>query len=379
MLRDDTDLRRWLHPGDGRFSIWLSQAGLWLELGAPGTALVHRLPPQAPVVDLLRACRDHAELVARLGDPARRQRAWGQAEQLLEPLFARPSPPTRRQVQALQGWEPLIERHAYWVAARLTQVIDAERPPLLAALGAERAEAGARACRYWRLVLMMAHMTLLAAAPGASGWLTEMARSFTWERWTPSFPLVRERSLYVAGIAGRAAAAFGAGVTESYLRMLAGVRSPLGAFDAVLGLSAIALADPSACGSIHRELQLRLERMRAAGTAGTHVEGVFRSAFAVLRDPPAARQRAAAVLGLGEPTDLLATPAVLRADAASCLASGEYLGLIALPAMIAAPMSAFFPQRVVGAARLWLSEPQILGVLRGSWCIDDPTARPTVH
>lgn len=48
---------------------------------------------------------------------------------------------------------------------------------------------------YWSVLHTMAHLILLAAEEGARSWLIEMANDFTWIVWTPTFALLRERTL----------------------------------------------------------------------------------------------------------------------------------------------------------------------------------------
>jgi hypothetical protein len=73
---------------------------------------------------------------------------------------------------------------------------------------------------YYDLTHMTAHLTLLCSGLGARPWLAAMANSFTWTSWTPTFPLVRERTIWLAAAAARSAVAFGAGVVDRYLDAL---------------------------------------------------------------------------------------------------------------------------------------------------------------
>lgn len=57
-------------------------------------------------------------------------------------------------------------------------------------------------------------LALVASSNEARPWLADMANSFVWENWTPSFVLLRERTFWLAAIAARSAAAFGESVVE---------------------------------------------------------------------------------------------------------------------------------------------------------------------
>src|SRR6202043_1893948 len=102
----------------------------------------------------------------------------------------------------------------------------------------------------WQLAQAVGQLTLLASSNEARPWLASMAKSFVWENWTPSFVLLRERTFWLAAIAARSAAAFGESVVEGYLRRLSQAKHPMMTFDALFGLTAIALANPSSKASI---------------------------------------------------------------------------------------------------------------------------------
>jgi ferredoxin-NADP reductase len=70
--------------------------------------------------------------------------------------------------------------------------------------------------KYYALIHTVAHLTLLCSGSGATPWLSDMAKSFTWTNWTPTFPLVRERTVWLAAAAARSAIAFGAEVVDRY-------------------------------------------------------------------------------------------------------------------------------------------------------------------
>ena len=66
---------------------------------------------------------------------------------------------------------------------------------------------------------------------------------FDWINWTPTFTLLRERTVWLAACAARSAAAFGEPVVERYLSPLGRASHPFKIFDALFGLTAIALGN----------------------------------------------------------------------------------------------------------------------------------------
>ena len=71
-----------------------------------------------------------------------------------------------------------------------------------------------------------------------SPWLNVMASQFSWTMWTPTFPLLRERTAWLAACAARPALAFGEPVIGRYLAALSKAEHPMKAFDALFGLVA---------------------------------------------------------------------------------------------------------------------------------------------
>src|SRR5260370_27122219 len=88
---------------------------------------------------------------------------------------------------------------------------------------------------------VMAHLVFHASEPGAGSWLGEMARQFHWNSWTPSFPFLRERTMWLATCAARSAIAFGTSVLDRYVGVLAAAAHATKVFDAPFGLTALAL------------------------------------------------------------------------------------------------------------------------------------------
>jgi hypothetical protein len=108
------------------------------------------------------------------------------------PFILPGSLPLREQYLRLDRWAPLIERPVYRFCARAVGELDSWRGTALT--GANHLALGGEAVlsRYYALVHTVAHLTLLCSGQGAIPWLSDMAKSFTWKTWTPTFTLVRE-------------------------------------------------------------------------------------------------------------------------------------------------------------------------------------------
>src|SRR5260370_30473945 len=158
-----------------------------------------------------------------------------------------------------------------------------------------------------------------------------MANRLAWKERTPSFVLLRERTFWLAAIAARSAAAFGEPVVEGYLRRLSQAKHPMMVFDALFGLTAIALANPSSKAPILTELN----GLRDANLALTRDYGVYlishESAVRVLSGPPVEPQEFRELHWRAGSAKGMATRPALVGDPAALSASGEYLGFSMLP------------------------------------------------
>jgi hypothetical protein len=153
----------------------------------------------------------------------------------------------------LAEWAPLAEVTAYDVAARIAMGLDRMRRTVHDACALSRPDADELIIGYRTFVETLARTTLFATDAGAP-WLAEVASVFEWSKWTPSFPLVRERDLRSAAIGARAASRFGPTVIERYLNALRRARHPLFALDAIVGLTAIGLRHPGEREALFRSL-----------------------------------------------------------------------------------------------------------------------------
>jgi len=164
--------------------------------------------------------------------------------------------PSREQYTVLRHWSPLLEQLAYKSGARLSILLDLLRPEIKENLTADAEKAHPQLYLYWSALHVMANLILLASDAECRPWLDEMASRLSWAMWTPTFPLLRERTVWLAACAARSAVAFGEPVIGQYLATLSKAAHPMKAFDALFGLVAIALGREVAADSILSEIDL---------------------------------------------------------------------------------------------------------------------------
>ena len=202
---------------------------------------------------------------------------------------------------------------------------------------------------YWITLHTMGHLLTIASSPAARHWLAEMASSFTWKEWTPSFVLSRERTLWLMAIAAKSAVACGEPVVDRYLSKLSRSDHPVKSFDALLGLVSIGLDRPD----IARAVVTEIEAVGAFGfddpSRSDFVGLMLNCAIETLREPQASEKlfdrwtRNAATSKLGHPK-LLGLDA-LRLDPTEITPEGRLLGLIALPSIIRSPLGEYYPRQ----------------------------------
>ena len=82
-----------------------------------------------------------------------------------------------------------------------------------------------------------------------------------WSTWRKASDGTRDRSLWCAMIAARAAAAFGPAVIDGYGKMLANAQHPVGGLDAILGLASIGVCHEAARRATIDVIQNERERL----------------------------------------------------------------------------------------------------------------------
>ncbi len=182
-------------------------------------------------------------------------RTLRRARKLMEPLVRGWGLPSREQFGRLVEWSPVLEPLAYRCATRIGSLVDTIRYDIVESKVKDLKESEARLAQYWVAMHAMANTILLSSAPEANPWLSGMAKRIQWILWTPTIPLLRERTLWLAACAARSAIAFGHGVVEKYLRLVSHATHSVRVFDALYGLSAIALEDVDAARTVLAELR----------------------------------------------------------------------------------------------------------------------------
>ena len=256
---------------------------------------------------------------------------------------------SRQKFLHLQSWAPVLEQHAYKSAAAMAASLDLMRPQLVSGHDDQRPLQTALLNEYWRRAHVMAQLSLLVADGEAATWLAGMADQFAWINWTPTFPLLRERTIWLAACAAKSAAAFGEAVVSKYLVRLQRTRYPFKAFDALFGLTAIALT--SSDGALRSRPELRHLRNSVHSLT---VSGVEYMTLALRRchwsDP---RRHVPETAAAGRPHPWMEEQSPLGLATEQALVwlirrpsqKRPYLRFVALPTILATPEEQFNPDQ----------------------------------
>jgi hypothetical protein len=365
--------------------VLLPRSDAWLKIDAGRPATVQRAPiPGLVQVNLDVAATQDGVLRTDLMAATNRTKATSQALQLLTPLFDGDQIPNREQVRILIKWAPAIERVAYRFCALTTELLDRLRPPLVLGLSKPGGVPGEKLVEYWNFAHIMGHLTLLASPRDAHSWLTGLANSFEWVNWTPTFPLLRERTLWLSAVAARSAVAFGESTIDKYLATFARAEHPLKSFDALFGLLAIALDQKSMAPHVVTEIQrIRRGASHRGAPFDALTDTMTDTALNVLRNPATARLQFDQIGSLAmdrqsRATGGFLTPAALRQDPTQILLSGEMLGLLALPTFVGAPAQTYYPLSSIPTFGVSPSPHEIAAVIGRAW-VPEGIAPPTVH
>jgi hypothetical protein len=270
-------LQKLARASDGQsFMVSQFRSHAWLKLGNDRRITVHRERVDGlKTVDLALALGSNPDLTDTLQHTLSRT-ALATASELLDPVWEMDGMPSREQYAVLRQWSPLLDQLAYKSGARILNLIDSLRPEIIEHLSAGTQGTDPRLSAYWSGLHVVAHLTLLASEPEARPWLNDMASQFRWTRWTPTFPLLRERTLWLAACAARSVVAFGDPVVGQYLATLSTAEHPMKAFDALFGLVAIALGRKVVAASILSEIRSLKEALGSRHVA--HAD-YFRMAY----------------------------------------------------------------------------------------------------
>jgi hypothetical protein len=348
----------------------------WLKVGGNGYTVERKRQARLSVIDLDELLPTLPEFERSLQDSMQRTHALKDAYNIIEPLFQPLPIQSRSNFHEIFKWAPLLEQLAYKAAMHILQVLDRLRPVVRLELDGAAGIGAASLHTYWQLVHALGQLTLIASSNEARPWLASMATGFVWENWTPSFVLLRERTFWLAAIAARSAAAFGESAVENYLRRLSQAKHPMMVFDALFGLTAIALANPSSKAPILTALsELRVANLALARDHNVYLIS-YESAVRVLSGPPI-EQREFRELHwrAGSPKGMATRPALIG-DPTALSASGEYLGFSMLPFVTDSPQSEHFP-KFPAYSEKEISRGKIAAAFRRAW-VAEP-ASPARH
>jgi hypothetical protein len=357
----------------------VSQLGLcaWLQLGNGPGLRIHRAPLDGlATIDFDLALASHPHVQDALRRALSQTAARSYASERLEAICGTSALPSRTQFAMLRPWSPLLEQLAYKAGARIMALLDMQRPEILQTLATGTPASNPPVEVYWSVLHDMAHLILFAAEEEAQSWLVDLASQLTWTRWTPTFALLRERTVWLAACAARSAIAFGEPVVGDYIIALSAAKHPMKAFDALFGLVAIALAHQGAAPAILMEVRslkkaLVNQRLAHADYFRLAYDDAIRTiaeAESIDHITPVEMQElhwhAQSPVGL-------ATRTALCADPASFSSSGRFLGFAMLPTVISTAPEEHYS---VTAAR-WRRDLEIAGhdiadIMRRAWLPD---------
>lgn len=343
-LEEDRQVQDALRPPDAeRFCVRLDDRDCWIEVGSLRPAAIHRsLPVDLAEVVLPWKNGLPAALSDTLSSGSIAAKADIKAADILGPLASLTTMPVQRALDPIVRWAPAFEMAAYGAAASVISLLDEDRYMLFKPLYG--AETKARRRQYWSKLTLAARLTLLSTPIEARRWLSAMATSFEWLNWTPSWMFIRERSLWLAAVAARSAASFGPPVVDKYLEVLERNLNPMKIFDAILGLTAIAISSPP-------EQEVLLEQVRRSVTISRARGALFlptlhlaaEQAIATIEDPVSTERRSKGDLeGIGLRRSLF-DPVILARDCTVPTARQRVPAITLLPTALKASISDFFP------------------------------------
>jgi len=218
----------------------------------------------------------------------------------------------------------------------------------------------------------MANLIMLASDAQSRPWLNDMASQLSWTMWTPTFPLLRERTVWLAACAARSAVAFGEPVIGQYLATLSKAEHPMKAFDALFGLVAIALDRKALARSILSEIRSLKQTLDGRHVAHTdYFRMAYDDAIRVISEAGSTEQAEEAErqnLDWGtRPRMGLATRAALCTDPASFSASRRFVGFSILPIVVSAAPEEHYCTTAIRWRDLDVSGGDIASIFRRAW------------
>jgi hypothetical protein len=367
-----TQLRKLARARDGQpFMVRPLRSPAWLRLGNDPRVTVHRERLDGlATVDLALVRASNPGLTDALKRALSRT-ALGSAFRLLDPVWDMKDMPSREQYAVLHRWSHLLEQLAYKSGTRLSILLDLLRSEIRRNL-AEGENVGPQLYTYWSALHVMANLIMLASDAQSRAWLNDMASQLSWTMWTPTFPLLRERTVWLAACAARSAVAFGEPVIGQYLATLSKAEHPMKAFDALFGLVAIALDRKDSAAAILSEIR-SLKQAFVHDRHASHAD-YFRmecdDAMRTILEAGAGQQTSLEMreLGWGFQSGVgFATRAALSTDPASFSASGRFVGFSILPVVVSAAPEEHYCTTAIRWSDLDVSGEDIASIFRKAW------------
>jgi hypothetical protein len=383
LVEDDEFVQRRLRPGDaGRYCVRAGNQHFWIEIGGRQPAVVHRLLPLGLAEVVVPLADIHGGGSELLRSTPALAVARKRASAMLLAYVSETHMPGRTDAAAIMRWAPAIEMKAYSAAAMTVTYLEFERQRIFPRTPMEERSAKATRRRYWAMLSLMGRYTLLSTSVEARGWLAEMVTTLNWVEWTPSWALLRERSLWLAMIAARAAASVGDVMADRYLEILRRERTPMKKFDALFGLTAIALSSPANRLAISAQVRSAVSVLSGQGAL---TEPTIRLAAAqaleMIADPAAATEHSnLSMAPLGSRQGFF-NPELLSTDAADPTTGNGHPAFNSIPAALGAPVSQFFPASSVSrpGLHLGISDVGIRTLTRSAWNGATARAAATIH
>lgn len=365
-------LRKLERVPDGEpFMVTPPRSGAWLKLDNDRRVTVHRERLDGlATVDLALALASNPGLTEALKRALSRT-TLAPAFRLLDPVWEMKDIPSREQYAVLHRWAPLLEQLAYKSGTRLSILLDLLRPEIRRNL-AEGENVGPQLYTYWSALHVMANLIMLASDAQSRPWLNDMASQLSWTMWTPTFPLLRERTVWLAACAARSAVAFGEPVIGQYLATLSKAEHPMKAFDALFGLVAIAFDRKALARSILSEIRSLKQTLDGRHVAHTdYFRMAYDDAIRVISEAGSTEQAEEGEiqnLDWGtRPRMGLATRAALCTDPASFSASRRFVGFSILPIVVSAAPEEHYCTTAIRWRDLDVSGEDIASIFRRAW------------
>ena len=373
-------LRKLAQASDGQpFMVHHLRSPAWLKLDNDPRISVHRERLDGlATVDLALALASNPSLSDALKRALSRT-ALASAIKPLDSLWEMGGIPSREEYAALRRWSPLLEQLAYKSGTRLSILLDFLRPEIRRNLAEGENASPQLLFLYWSALHVMANLILLASEAKSRPWLNDIAGQLSWTIWTPSFPLLRERTVWLAACAGRSAVAFGEPAIGQYLATLSKAEHPMKAFDALFGLAAIALDRSDSAAAILSEIR----SLKQAFVHGPDVSGAnyfrmeYDDAMRTILEAGAGQHTSVEMRDLGwglRSGAGLATRAALCADPASYSASGRFVGFSILPMVVSGAPEEHYCATAPQWHELDVSAQDIASIIRRAWV---PNSRET--